>query len=1498
MKYIKKTFIIFITILMSLFFLEGYVQSDSFKHILLQILNTSGLNVEFSKIKIEKLSEIKIENLKVKDIDKKIVIDSKYTVAKLNLLLPSRLLRIDVNDAVVNLERSDNNHFNIFDILEKKIDKNPPLDRASRLGRLYINNSQLNYVDKSFKEKIHKKLFNINGFLETSKSRGFILEARGNDENEIIGIKLGTVIDTKQSLSSLFDFEKNDTEKRKNYYVNFDFENVNVDKSISQYIPIDLIKVTGGIINGDISLNNYNPEKNLKITGKLDVKDGKLSYVDYENNIENVNAKINFGENEILVNGRAVSNDENINVNVNYNQNNQELLLKLNFEDFSYSNLSKYKILKDLNLSIEGKINGELELKYSQIDKKIDIISMFNSKNIKYNGYNFENFSSNMKLSNNQILTFENTKFYFNNNINGFNIKNNVKIDKIDYDIKEKKGSGIFSILNNKSDYDIEKIEGNIYINEEGFVNVDFSSREILGNLNINTKTMQILLNTQGKNSFNIKYNEQRYRVNPFITNLVIDLKKQNILQRGKIETSLVLLDNNLLGTLKTKIDINDGMYNVSASAKELMGMSLDLKVNLIGDGTKFKGNYEIFSPYGTKGIEYENLKIIGTINDLSELDLDMNIYSEEIWLGYQRLKNVNGKLKLKNDILTIEDISNNKIKLTGFYNLKDKYFDISGQLKNYIIYNTSNPDINLYVDSLNGKLNGTLDKIEGVLNLTNSKTYIKDKYVGDVEGNLKIENNIIDLKALTFRDNAMVGIYDLKSGIIDMMIHLDEKNISELSELNGLDFGLKTDMILKGKLDDFELLGNITLNNINLKGFKIPTINGKLDYKNGDINRIFKYGKLDIGELEFLGDNNEVLFKTSTNLDFENINVDYRLQNQKFSLDSVKDLREKGYSGEVDLSFILNGKPEQYFMDLKLKSDKLMLAGFQVEKIDVDIQMNNDGLSIGEFYLEYEKNPLLINGYVEFSPLNYNLGFFAENFNLDFLGLNRDVKNANGILNVDIVFSNNETNGKILLKDFNYTLKDKTTDVIGVNADINILNRKLSINRLNGGYNGGYFNIKGDLDVPIIPDDFTKTKKVQLGDFEINALLNNVGIKYGKDIDFTLTGDISFTENNLIGLLNINSGEIRSIPNFNGEEKISEAKKNKILEKKTIVEGFIEEVIDKVVKQYDVYLSLQAKKDFKLNISSLSLVNSIKGDIIGDTRIHYNKGEINLFGDILIKKGNFILNGNKFNLINGNIRFVNFDETLENMNPLVDFEASTVINGEKISIGMNGNLKSSEIVFKSDSNLSKNQILSLLAFNLKTSKFDEKNYLNLNEKENNTTRSDENKVIIGTVLDSALNKLIFSSVIGKIGETFGLTNITINTGFNKNNSSNGGYTGIAKFYIQDSIYKNKLFWNAEIKLPFQATKSPEKNEKGGYSDPIGYNIWLNYDFIDGIGIKIGGETIRMKKGRKNEDNENEINITDKINYYFGVSFSKRADTFIELMKKIFYRKKLEILTK
>ena len=141
MKYIRKTLIAFIPLLLSLFIIRGYISTNNFKGILGYILKTSGLNVEFKKVELEGFGKLRIDDLKVKDQSGNIVIDAKKATAKINLMLPSRLSKIEVSNATVNLDRYPQNKFNVFNILKPNDKKQVTYDNTNRLGKLYFYNS-------------------------------------------------------------------------------------------------------------------------------------------------------------------------------------------------------------------------------------------------------------------------------------------------------------------------------------------------------------------------------------------------------------------------------------------------------------------------------------------------------------------------------------------------------------------------------------------------------------------------------------------------------------------------------------------------------------------------------------------------------------------------------------------------------------------------------------------------------------------------------------------------------------------------------------------------------------------------------------------------------------------------------------------------------------------------------------------------------------------------------------------------------------------------------------------------------------------------------------------------------------------------------------------------------------------------------------------------------------------------------------------------------------
>ena len=1654
MKYIKRSLIVFIFLLMSLFALKFYISTKNFRGVLTSILKSSGLNVEFRNVKLIGFNKIQIDNLKVKDLAGNVVIDAKKTTAGISLLMPTRLNRIDVYNGTVNLERRKNEDFNIFHVIKKDPKKPKTFDTTSRIGKMHIHNSILNFTDTTYSKKIRKTLKKVSGRLEVAKSRGFSLFAKGSGNKnedgttEILKVELKQLIKSKQSIYSMFDKIKNSDIRRKDARLNFGFENVRITEELGQYAQVDMIKAKGGILTGALKMEQNKIEKKIHALGSLKIKNGKLSYVDFDGDIEGVNAVVDMKKDKITVNANTKLSESPVTLTMAYFIQTQKMNLKLVADKLPFDQVARYKIIKDAKIEAEGAVSGNLELNVDTKSKKGTLDGKFSSDNIRISNSDFQNVKTNMKITN-EKLTLSDTSFIFNQEFSGFKVNEDVKIGKFVYDLKKKTGSGDYVLNNLGSDFDIKKITGSAKISPKNIITGTVRSNVLRGNYTVNPKTQTAVVNARSRGYFNVNYGGKSYKISPDVDNLVAKFNSKNVLRSGIIKARVKDLSVPFIKAIKVKVRIRNGNYRISGTAGmngggvlningtttsdmkhsyslnlpkevdiakllrangynfngldkaklpataearvhgvnnkfsgtyeihspygEYMGKyknlhangkindlaNLDMTVNakaselqfenqrlrnvtgnleikdnvvniasirsenlnasgrydiksgkmdinarlknymftdnnlpskmnvkigtlnanLTGTADKLSGNYELYSPYGEYVVEYEKLHANGKINNLSKLDLTANAKMDELWLNYQRLKDVTANLEVKDNVVNILSIKNENLNASGNYNLKTGNMNINAGLKDYMLYDTSPYKVNLKVKNLDANLKGTVNKLSGNITIPSAPTTIKSTYVGDTNAHISIKDGIMRFDDVTLHDNRLSGTYNLATGISDIGLALNEPDIPKLLEMKDLTFGTKSNLNLKGDLNNFNLEGQIAFGNMSFKTYKIPHIVADIKYSNGNIDKLFKYGTFDLQKLRFIGDNQETLFETQTKFDLANVNIDYQLEKQKFSLDSIQDLKDKGYSGDIDFGFMYRGSFDKFISGVKIKADSIKLSGFPVKNVDIDLQANEKSLNIGQFYLEYENNPLLLNGYVQFTPVKYNVSMLAKDFNLDFLGIDKNIAQAGGIANVDAIFSNEATTGHILLNNFNYKTKDQLTLVDNVNANIDLKNSKLIVNRLDGGYNGGTFKVTGDLDVPTIPADFMKTKRLELGKFELNADLNNVGLHYGTGIDFALSGNAIFTENRLFGDLVVNNAQIREIPDFNSSKaNTTESQKAKKEQDKSIVEGIVEEVIDKIMKQYTINIGVQAGNNVKINIPNISLVKNIKGTVKGSSEITYDDGQIGIDGEYGITKGSFSVNGNDFKIDGAEIRFVPSINgvTASVSDPFVVFDASTKVDGDRIEINVSGNVSNPEIRFSSSSGKTREEIISLLALNTLVG--------NSGKPGENGDNSVDGLVVAGSLVNTALNELFLSSVTGKIKDALGMSKFAVSTNVDRSNKT-GEYSAATTLTLQDNLYKDKLFWNAAFKFPYQTSKSDEKN-------PIGYNAWLSYSVSNGLDLRVGGESFKRSSSSASMGNGS------RINYYFGVDFSTKADTFGDILKKIFKKKKLDTLKK
>jgi len=539
---------------------------------LTSILKASGLNVEFKNVKLIGFNTLQIDDLKVKDMAGNVVIYGKKTTAGISLLMPTRLNRIDVYNGIVNLERRKNNDFNIFHVIKKDPKKPQTYDPTSRIGKLYIHNATVNYTDTSFSKKISKTLTKVNGKLETARSRGFSIVAKGignkNEDGtvEALKIELKQILKSKQSIYSMFDKIKNSDARRKDFRLNFSFENVGIKEELGQYVPLEMIKAKGGILNGVLKLENDKVKKTTHALGSLKIRNGKISYVDLDGDIEGANAVIDLKKDKITVNASTKLKESPVTFALAYLIQDQKINLKLAATNLPFEEAARYKIIKNAKIDAQGKVTANLEVNSDIKKKKTTVDGKFSSSNIKLANYNFQNIKTAMKIAD-EKLTLTNTSFVFDETISGFKIKEDVKSDKFVYDLKNKTGNGNYILNNLGSDFSIGTITGNLKISAKNLISGTVNSNVLNGNYTINPSSRTLVANARSKGYFTVNYGGKSYTISPDVDNLVVNFNEKNMLRSGLINAKIKDLSIPLVHSVNAHVKIHNGNYTISGTA-------------------------------------------------------------------------------------------------------------------------------------------------------------------------------------------------------------------------------------------------------------------------------------------------------------------------------------------------------------------------------------------------------------------------------------------------------------------------------------------------------------------------------------------------------------------------------------------------------------------------------------------------------------------------------------------------------------------------------------------------------------------------------------------------------------------------------------------------------------------------------------------------------------------------------------------------------------------
>lgn len=1468
MKKIKRITIILFFFCVFSFIILAYFRMKELSNYIIQ-------NVENTKIKMEDVKFdglcLKIKGIEINDLSGNKVGNVEEARVYIMPFLPSRINRINLIGAKLNLIQFKNGRLNIENILPEK----NKVSRIYNVANIYLQNCSITYTNKMYDKDIKKELLNVSGNLSIAKN--FEMKIKGEaigkltGQKEEIGLHFANVSSKKTVLASLFN-RKIEDENPEYILQEFKFNNVDIDENLAQFFKLDFLKIQKAKLNGElkIEINKKKPQ----IKGSLDLIAQSFKYKDYADEIKKANFHVDLNNDKVKTKGQIwLKNDEKLNLNIFFDGIKKQLNADLDTEKISVENLKKYSLFKNLKLDIKGFLSSKLKFKLDFSKPKTVEIKELNlqakSNSMKMYQFNFNNLNLNVQKKDQKL------EINLNTDIKKDFILANAQI-LAEYNLDTKDIKAKYKLKNKTKGINLEDISGEISLKDFKKINLSILSKQMVGNLYLDKNKLKLKLDTKKE----IVYNNGNInaKLNFKLLDSSYDFKTKNINAKislnadgnymGKYAKISVVsyLDKNILkskGTISngivgvnidgsTKLKSMEHRYKLSGSCDALTLMKIfnidkknkgnipvDFVANLYGKNKDISLEYNIKSnkfAYIVDGYKAEINGYAKNILDNKKRDIKAKIKLGEVWFKYHRLNELEADLSYEDNSLIIFNIRNEFVSGDLLYNINSKEIYSKLQVDKFMLYSTYDiPDINVNVSKMYVYSKGRLDNLKAYFNLEPSEFKIKDSYVGHLHGEAKLENSVLKLN-FKVNNNEIKGTYNINSKELDLRALLNQK-LKDIVKIEGFNSDVDTKLHITGTPDKLHMDIEGKMVDIKYKDIHLPDITLDASYNNGNTSNILKTGVLTVSNLNIKdAKKQDSIYHTSFVMNLANLDINYVLKNKIFDLASLGE----NYSGKLKVSSMFKGNLDKFFGNLTVESDSLVLNGHKITNLLIDSQINQDGMNINQGYFEYEKNPVLIEGYAFFKPFDYMFRVVAENFNMDFLNIYPNISKVKGIANVNFVASKGALEGKIDIKDL--SMKVQGIDIQNFDVNVQMNNKDININTFKGTVNNGQLNLKGQCTMPEIPDNANDLDKIKLGKVNLELDASHITLPI-KGNEVVISSNLKLKGENLDGTLQINRGKIENL------SFIDLLKQNKNKKPDNFITKKIKAILNNMLKRYVINVDTTIESPITIDVPGYLILKDIYGEIQGGAILSCSNGIPSIKGGFNVENGKFIINGNEFTV---ELLDVNMNDVVNgDFNPNVRLKAITTINGENIEILSNSKLKNLKFDFKSQSNKTKDEILKLLAFK----------GITFNSNSINAVGS----TFINYATETAVNQFV-SKFTNRIGKKIGLTKFEVGANIEEknklgiNNFINNTYVQV---HLQGKVSKKqKLYWNVKGSIPFSANK-----------DKFKYDINLSYEFDKGLGATIGIKSInRLDLSENNKENN--------INFYTGINYSEKFQDF------------------
>ena len=1424
-----------------------------------------------------------IKNITLYDDKNNVLFNSPEVTANISFknLKQGRIDELNINSAIVNVVRDKDGVINFTKLSKTKSEEKP----KNPLNKVVVSNARVNYEDYTFPTKLERKVENINATVTASKQK-LVEIAHINIEDENI------------QLETLFKDESND--KLASLQGELRIDKFLLDKDLLKSL-VNNKKIHFSDVNiiSDLSFKTDKTVKNTYITGNLDIISEFFRYDDIDSDIKDIRLSSKF-------NGR----DGEANLGLNIFGKNKDFSLAYKDEE-----LNSVITFDRVDESILNKIVPIRE-------KKLDLKNI-NLEDIK----TIVHYSDNRGLSIKTTMKPNNSEFK-GIELNDFNLymsskagKNNLSA-RILTKIKGIPENLALSVENQKDNTDVilalkSPIKDNIVPDIN--VKAKIENKKDILKANIDSNIVD----------FNLDYNKDKKLTkvygDKFTINYDVDKKKLTN-GEGRIPFELYHTANYLdfvaknnkiqIKELKLADKTNKNSYFIAKGNANLDNgeFNIDYEGNSASIKRKFKENDIILSFDGKGKVENKNniLSSHGQINDLSleyigkiekingtydlkkvGKNVEANVNTKIASIGYDKydFKNFNLGVNYSGNQVKIKDFSNNLISLKGDYDVKNQKVNASLSVDRITNKDVAFDKTEFVLENLKANVEGDIKNLQGAVDLGSTVVTLPKGDFIRITGNASIKNSIVNISGINLDNNLITGKYNLKDKNLDLKVSLSEKHLEKY--YGGKDLGY----ILYGQIDVKGIAGKIkAIAKGRATNFekKLPDLAYDVEYNAEN----YSDGILSISGLDIIDKKYGDLLGVKGQINLKEKTLDIRNKNKQMDLVKLQGILDNpNIRGTVNTDLVVDGTFDNPSYKLNISSSEVSIKTFKINDISIDLTGDKEKANLNKLNLDIYKNLIVGNGYYDIKNKTYSV-VVKSNSKIDVSKFQPfftpyGIENAKGKIALNVEINEKTEKGYINFENISLESTKAKLKLANFNGPISFNGRNIKIENIKANLNNSPLNIDGFVDftdfASLPKDDLIRTLP-----YKLHFKMNNFNYFYPEVIKLSASTELTITNEEVYGNLIIKDATIYDIPNNYYRDFFSlireqlrkrrtdvASTKKQDKQSKTDKEK-VEEIQRMLNKLTPIDFVVRTEKPILIDMDNFNIaVPEVYGKLYVDLNLNGKNGKYYITGESELKEGYFFVGTNEFQ-VDRALAVFNENVPLPEINPNIFFESTIEMDDEEYHFSTIG--KVNQLRYEISSRTAKvGGDLSALI-------------VNPNADENIYAYGEGSEIFITfmkNLIAGQVGQIVFGSTTRYIKRKFDLTKFIIRPEvkiYNSDSSVNriGGITdnrGLnpeiynvnIKLEAKDNIYKDKLFWKANVRI-IGTGKDVIKNQTMKVDSKVReYDVGLEYKVDDSKTIEIGVGTV-PDKYRTDPDKDYR-----KPNYHIGFKFRKRYRDFSEI---------------